>query len=32
VPDNFPEEFDGNHQRRDTYVWSRMEANRIAAE
>ncbi len=32
VPDNFPEEFEGNHQRRETYVWSRMEASRIAAE
>ena len=32
VPDNFPEEFKGNHQRRDTYAWSKMEANRIAAE
>ena len=32
VPDNFPEEFEGNHRRRDTYVWSRMEAGRAAAE
>ena len=32
VPDNFPEEFEGNHQRRDTYAWSKMEASRIAAE
>ncbi len=32
VPSNFPEEFEGNHRRRETYVWSRMEASRIAAE
>ena len=32
VPDNFSEEFKGNHQRRDTYAWSKMEASRIAAE
>ena len=32
VPDNFPEEFKGNHQRRDTYAWTKMEASRIAAE
>ena len=32
VPDNFPEEFNGNHQRRETYVWSQMEASRVAAE
>ncbi len=32
VPDNFPEEFEGNHQRRETYAWSQMEASRIAAE
>ena len=32
VPDNFPEEFEGNHQRRETYVWSQMEAGKIAAE
>ena len=32
VPDNFPEEFEENHQRRDTYAWSKMEASRIAAE
>ncbi len=32
VPDNFPEEFEGNHRRRETYVWSQMEASRVAAE
>ena len=32
VPDNFPEEFEGNRQRRGTYVWSQMEANKVAAE
>ena len=32
VPDNFAEEFEGNHQRRETYVWSLMEASRVAAE
>ena len=32
VPDNFPEEFKGNHQRRDTYAWTKMEASRVAAE
>jgi glutathione S-transferase len=32
VPDNFPEEFRGNHQRRETYVWSVMESSRVAAE
>ena len=32
VPDNFPEEFEGNHQRRDTYAWTKMEASRVAAE
>ncbi len=32
VPDNFGEEFEGNHRRRETYVWSRMEATRVAAE
>jgi len=32
VPANFPEEFEGNHRRRETYVWSRMQANRVAAE
>lgn len=31
VPDNFPEEFVGNHKRRDTYVWSQMQANQTAA-
>ncbi len=32
VPDNFPEEFEGNHRRRETYVWSRMQASQAAAE
>ena len=32
VPSNFPEEFEGNHRRRETYVWSRMQASRVAAE
>ncbi len=32
VPPNFPEEFEGNHRRRETYVWSRMQAGRAAAE
>ncbi len=32
VPPNFPEEFEGNHRRRETYVWSQMEASRAAAE
>ena len=32
VPDNFPEEFVGNHRRRGTYVWSRMQASQVAAE
>ena len=31
VPDNFPEEFVGNHKRRDTYVWSQMQSNQTAA-
>jgi glutathione S-transferase len=29
---NFPEEFEGNHRRRETYVWSLMVAGRAAAE
>lgn len=32
VPDNFPEEFRGNHERRGTHVWSRMQASKVAAE
>ncbi len=32
VPPNFPEEFEGNHRRRETYVWSRMQARQVAAE
>ncbi len=32
VPANFAEEFEGNHRRRETHVWSMMEASRIAAE
>jgi len=32
VPDNFPEEFEGNHKRRDTHAWSLMQASRVAAE
>ncbi len=32
VPDNFPEEFAGNHQRRETYYWSRVQASKVAAE
>jgi len=32
VPANFSEEFEGNHRRRETYVWSRMQASRVAAE
>ncbi len=32
VPDNFAEEFEGNHRRRETHVWSLMEASRVAAE
>lgn len=31
VPDNFPEEFVGNHKRRETYMWSQMQANQTAA-
>ena len=31
VPDNFPEEFVGNHKRRETYVWSQMQAGQTAA-
>jgi len=31
VPDNFPEEFRGNHQRRGTYVWQCMQATQTAA-
>jgi len=32
VPGNFPEEFIGNHQRRETVAWSRMQASQVAAE
>ncbi len=32
VPDNFPEEFAGNHQRRETYYWSLVQASKVAAE
>jgi len=32
VPPNFAEEFEGNHRRRETHVWTLMEASRIAAE
>lgn len=32
VPDNFPEEFAANHQRRGSYVATLMEAERAAAE
>jgi glutathione S-transferase len=32
VPDNFPEEFEGNHKRRETYYWSRRLASQEAAE
>ena len=32
VPDNFPEEFAGNHQRRETYYWSRVQSTKVAAE
>ena len=32
VPDNFPEEFIGHHQRRETVAWSRMQASQVAAE
>ena len=32
VPDNFPEEFEGNHKRRETYYWSRRQASQVAAE
>lgn len=31
VPENFPEEFVGNHKRRETYMWSQMQANQTAA-
>jgi glutathione S-transferase len=31
VPDNFPEEFQGNHKRRETYYWSRVQENNTAA-
>lgn len=31
VPDNFPEEFVGNHKRRETYMWSQMQASQTAA-
>ncbi len=32
VPDNFPQEFEGNHKRRETYYWSRRHASQVAAE
>jgi glutathione S-transferase len=32
VPDNFPQEFEGNHRRRETYLWSQLESSRVAAE
>ena len=32
VPDNFLEEFKGNHRRRGTYYWSRVQASEVAAE
>lgn len=32
VPDNFREEFAGNHKRRQTYYWSRVQASQVAAE
>ena len=32
VPPNFPEEFVGNHRRRETYAWSQMQASGVAAE
>lgn len=32
VPDNFPEEFVGNHKRRGTQMWEKMQAQGIAAE
>ena len=32
VPDNFPEEFEGNHKRRETYYWSRRQSSQVAAE
>ena len=32
VPDNFPQEFEGNHRRRETYLWSQLEGSRVAAE
>jgi len=32
VPDNFSEEFEGNHRRRETYVWALKLGNRSAAE
>ena len=32
VPDNFPEEFEGNHERRGTYYWSQRQASQVAAE
>ena len=31
VPENFPEEFEGNHKRRETYYWSQREASKVAA-
>ena len=31
VPDNFPEEFEGNHKRRETYYWSCVQTNKVAA-
>ena len=32
VAPNFAEEFEGNLQRRETYLWSQIEASRVAAE
>ena len=32
VPDNFPEEFVGNHKRRGTQMWEKMQAQGMAAE
>ena len=32
VPENFPEEFVGNHKRRGTQMWEKMQAQGIAAE
>lgn len=32
VPDEFPQAFEDNHRRRESYVWSQMQEGRAAAE